>query len=324
MIDVPLLFVLGSCVAACSAKVSRFPQPGEALLAESFTLEAGGKGFNLAVSAQRLGAAVDGLVAVGDDVFGHMMQSALERAGLSPTMTRHYPGQTGGGIGFTDATGETCVAVYPGANLRLSAADVRAARDDIRRAGAVLAQFEIADAPIEEAFALARQAGVATILNPSPFRVPSRELLANTSTIIVNAVEAASLFMSLLGEDDARQGHRAGGVKAVLEAGPTTLIVTAGPDGATAYRPGHPPFRQPAFRVEAVDTLGAGDAFTAAFVTSRLGGASFEIAMRRGAASGALVTQRIGVFDALPTRAELDRFLRSRSEEAKGQEDPFS
>src|SRR5579883_1227553 len=133
-----MIFVLGSFVAACSAKVKHLPKPGESLRAEAFTLEAGGKGLNLAVGARRLGVAVDGLLAVGSDLFAQLAEPALLRADLPVRMLRRYPGPTGSGIGFTDAAGENCLAVYPGANFALSAADVRAAADAISRATLVL------------------------------------------------------------------------------------------------------------------------------------------------------------------------------------------
>src|SRR5579859_1532447 len=101
--EAEVIFVLGSFVAACSAKVEHLPRPGESLRAQAFTLEPGGKGFNLAVGARRLGAAVDGVLAVGDDFFSQLARPALVNAGLSTDMLRTHKGATGSGIGFTDS-----------------------------------------------------------------------------------------------------------------------------------------------------------------------------------------------------------------------------
>jgi ribokinase len=65
----------------------------------------------------------------------------------------------------------------------------------------------------------------------------------------------------------------------------------------------------PAFPVRPVDTLGAGDAFSAGLAAALVEGRPFEECLRRAAACGALATRRIGVLAALPTRAELERFL---------------
>ncbi|WP_211103012.1 ribokinase [Azospirillum sp. B21] len=314
------LFVLGSFVIACSAKVDRFPQPGESLRANAFTAEAGGKGLNLALGAHRLGVAVDGLFAVGEDPFGQLAAQALADAGLSPAMIRRCPGATGAGIGFTDGAGENCLAVFPGANRLLTAEHVRNAAA-LPHASLVLAQFEIDDPPIAEAFALARAAGVRTLLNPSPFRALPANLLSHTDILVVNAVEAVQLAQSLglrPGSDTDPVPDAAALANPLLEHGPGLVVVTLGGRGAVACRPEHPPLHQPAFAVDAVDTLGAGDAFTAGLAAGLVQGRPLEKCLERAAACGAIVAGRIGVFDALPTAGELDRFLAGASRKTPG------
>lgn len=309
------IFVLGSFVVACSARVSSFPKAGESLRADMLIVEPGGKGFNLAVAAARLGAPVDGVLAIGDDPLSAFAAPALSRAGLPLAMLRRFPGQTtGGGVGFIDAHGENCLAVHPGANLALSAPDIVALSAAICRAGLVTAQFEIADAPIAEAFRLARAAGIRTLLNPSPFRQVEPGILADTAILIVNAGEAAALAASLLpgapfagpeGEEELAQ--------ALFRRGPDTLVITRGAEGATAYRRGAAPARQTAFQVEARDSLGAGDAFAAGLAAGLVTDLPFAEALLRAAACGALVASRAGVFDALPTASELNAFLAERA-----------
>jgi ribokinase len=302
------IFVLGSFVAACSAKVARLPSPGESQAAEAFTLEAGGKGFNLAVGARRLGADVDGLLAIGDDLFAQIAAPALARAGLPESMLRRFDGPTGSGVGFTDARGENCLAVFPGANLRLSAAEVRDVADAVRQAELVLAQFEIGDAPIVEAFELAHMIGVKTLLNPSPFRAIDPKILTHCTILVLNRVEA----LAALGLKEERVGPEAMRDHAaqLMALGPEVVVVTLGADGALLCRRDAAPLYQPAFRVETVDTLGAGDAFAAGLAVSLVDGHGWALALRRAAACGALATRRLGVFDALPTREELENFLK--------------
>lgn len=312
------IFVLGSFVVACSAKVTRFPIAGESLRAEALTVEPGGKGLNLALGVRRLGLAVDGLMAVGDDLLSAFAAPALRRAELPETMLKRFSGATGGGIGFTDASGENCLAVNPGANLSLGVQDVREMSEAIRRAGLVMAQFEIGDAPIAEAFELARQAGVRTLLNPSPFRPVPPGILANSSIVIVNANEAQALALSLRPSGmpgPERQleldtvARLEGLAQSLFACGPDTLVVTLGPAGAIAFRAGETHLRQCAFAVDAVDSLGAGDAFAAGLAASLVEGRSFPEALRRASACGAMVAQQAGVFDVLPTAAELHDFL---------------
>jgi ribokinase len=310
----PLVFVLGSFVAACSAKVERLPRPGESLQAQSFTLEAGGKGFNLAVGARRLGAAVDGVLAVGDDFFSQLARPALANAGLSSDMLCIYPGATGSGIGFTDKAGENCLAVFPGANLSLSAADIRAKREAIARARLVLAQFEIGDEPIAEAFRLARDAGALTLLNPSPWRDVPAETLAHTSILVLNRVEAVHIGAALRmvdagGAASADAASLRSLAQQLLAHGPETVIVTLGAEGALACRRGGATLHQPAFAVDVVDTLGAGDAFSAGLAVGLAEDRPFEECLTRAAACGAMAARRLGVLKALPDRPELEEFL---------------
>jgi ribokinase len=305
------IFVLGSFVVSCSAKVSRFPRPGESLAADIVTIEPGGKGLNLAIAARRLGAQVDGLLAIGDDIAAAFAAPALALAGLPETMLIRLPGKTGSGVGFTDAQGETCLAVDSGVNRSLSTDHVRAANGRITTSAMVMAQFEIGDAPIREAFALARRAGVATLLNPSPFRPIPPEVLADTAILVVNQTEAVALAAEILpGSRDAAEPERfieeLG--PALLALGPRLVVLTLGAAGAVAVSVDGA-IGQPAVPVEAVDSLGAGDAFAAALGVALSRGLPTADALRQAAAAGAVATLTAGVFHALPTQGDIDQLL---------------
>jgi ribokinase len=303
------IFILGSFVAACSAKIPRLPVAGESLLASGFLLEAGGKGFNLAAGARRLGMDVDGIFAVGDDFFSGLAEPAFRRAGLRAGMLVRYAGATGAGIGFVDAGGENCLAVFPGANSRLSAADIGMAAERVTGAALVLAQFEIGDAPVSRAFALARDAGQMTILNPSPYRPIDPGILAATSILVVNQVEARRLGgdLAVAAAKDADFFLQL--AQSLFGRGLQTLVVTLGAAGAVAFQQAAAPLWQAAFAIEAVDSMGAGDAFTAAFAVALAQGRGLAEALRWGAAAGACAASRPGVFDALPARDSLEAML---------------
>ncbi len=310
MFDGKFAFVLGSFVVACSAKVNRLPVTGESLRASAFTVEPGGKGFNLAVGLRRLGVSVDGTVAVGDDLFGGLAIAALTEAGLPEGMVRRYPGATGSGIGFTDASGENCLAVHPGANALLSAADIEAAASRLRRSALVLAQFEIADEPIRAAFGLAHAEGVPTLLNPSPWRPIEPETLASTTILVLNRVEAAAMARAE-GHDASFSGPdgAAAWAATLLPRGPELVVVTLGREGAVAVARDGSRHHQPAVPVEVVDTLGAGDAFAAGLGAGLLKGLSLRDSLRQAAACGSLVCRGCGVFRHLPTAAAVKAFL---------------
>jgi ribokinase len=311
--QVPSIFVLGSVVMACSAKVQHLPSLGESLLAEAFTFEVGGKGLNLALGAARLGARVDGILPLGDDPFGRLVENTCKENGLSKNMVLRLPAQTGSGIGFADCNGDNCLAVFPGANSHLSAVHVRAMADRIAGSDLVLAQFELTNEPILEAFAIAREAGRKTLLTPSPFRRIDPSILAHTSIIVLNRIEARRLGNQIgaCAPDACELTPETAGmiVAALHKSGVETVIITLGSDGALAYRHGFAPVEQPAFAVTAVDTLGAGDAFTAGFAVGLIQGQEFAECLRRAAASAAITVQATGVFDTLPRRDRVDDFL---------------
>jgi ribokinase len=298
----PSIFVLGSFVAACSVKVDRLPAPGETLGARSFILEAGGKGFNHAVGANRLGAAVDGILATGDDLFGRLAADALAREGLPAHMLLSKDGPTGAGVGFVDRDGENCIAVFRGANALLSAADVADAADRIGAADLVTAQFEIDDAAIAAAFAIARAAGTLTMLNPSPYRPIAAEILRDTDYLIMNAGE----FRAFAGAADTLTVQQALGALAID--GPIGIVVTEGKAGAWA-RHGTTLRHVPAFPIEAIDSIGAGDAFLVGLAVAIGRGRPWDQALRAASACGAMTTSRPGVLAALPTAREIEAFL---------------
>lgn len=300
------VFVVGSFVVACSVKVARLPRAGESLDATAFIAEPGGKGFNLAVACSRLGSRIGGIFAIGRDSFGAIAKSTFQRTGFSQQMLVEHDGSTGAGVGFVDQAGENCLAVSLGANQLLSRSDIERFSADLEQSQIVLATFESPDEAILSAFAIARSQGIRTMLNPSPSRSISRDILAVTSIVVFNKVEAEDFGISI--KDDGVQG-----AEQLLNAGPELVVVTLGENGAVALRRGKAPIWQRAFPVNAVDTIGAGDAFSAGFAVSLVEGASLERALSRAAACGAVATCRFGAFDAFPYRADVDRFLEAQA-----------
>ncbi|MGH8443776.1 MAG: PfkB family carbohydrate kinase [Solimonas sp.] len=304
----PRLFVLGSYVQALCLQVATLPRPGESLLAQSMQLEAGGKGLNLAIGARRLGAEVDVLVAAGRDAAGDALHGLLQAEGIATGHLLRVDAPSGHGIGFIDAHGQNSIAVYPGANAWLGAVEVRAAGTAIAAADLVCAQMEIAEAAIVAAFAEARRAGVATLLNAAPYRPLPAALLALIDTLVLNAREAESW----LGLDSGSLADRETAVAAlgvVPAAFAGRLVVTLGAQGCVSREADGSVLRQAAFAVEAVDTVGAGDAFCAGLAVALGAGRDIRSALREAAACGAIVCAGAGVLDHLPDRDAVLRRL---------------
>jgi len=305
------IFVVGSFVVACTVIVPRLPRAGESMNASAFRVESGGKGFNLAVTVHRLGVAVDGLFAIGTDSFSELAVSAFRRSGLSLDMIRRYDTTTGAGVGFTDETGENCLAVHLGANASLSAADIERVSAAIAESSLVMAPFEAPDAPILTAFTSARQAGKVTLLNPSPYRSLDPRILSATSILVVNRIEAEQIGMDFVPVASAATPLVAfeDWANALMKQGPDTIVVTLGSEGAVAFQRGQAARHQPAIPVRTIDTIGAGDAFAAGLATALVQKRPFDECLLRAAACGAIATCKFGAFDALPSAAELDLVL---------------
>lgn len=304
------VFVIGSFVMACCWFTPRLPGRGEHVHADRFLMEPGGKGLNVAVALQRLGATVHLLLGHGDDPAAHTLIELLKHEALPTGHVHRLAGASGHGVGVIDEQGEHFIAVHPGANHRLRQAHVRAARADIGASALVYAQFEAPDAVIATAFEIARQAGTPTVLNPSPWRPIADALLTTVDTLLLNEHEASSLFAS---PTDARTQSAAwlASAKAWRLAHPgIELIVTLGEAGCLLW-PAHAatPSHHAAHRVQAVDTTGCGDAFAAAWCDARARGLTSAEAMRWAHAAGAWVAARRGVLDALPLRARLQAWL---------------
>jgi ribokinase len=298
------IFVIGSLVAACCAHVPRCPEPGESLCATDFILEPGGKGFNVALAAHRLGVPVQGVFTIGDDAAGALMRASFARLGLSQTMIETVDAATGAGVGLIQADGENRIAVFPGANAVMTAAHVAARAGEITGASLVFAQYEASDAPISEAFALARAQGAATMLNPSPYRPISPEILAATDIVVVNETEACALARDYGATGGFDQLARILAIK-----GANMLVVTRGGYGAQAWLDGVSRLEHPGFPVNVVDSIGAGDAFSGGFIAAWARGLDLLTALAWGCAGGAVTVSRSGLVDVLPDRIRLDAMI---------------
>lgn len=307
----PILFVLGSYVQALCLRVALLPHPGESVLAEGLDLSPGGKGFNMAVGARRLGADVRLLMAVGRDEAGNEAMRRLQAEQIACDHLLRLPVPTGRGVGLINAFGENTIAVYPGANAELDTGHVAAATSAIASAQLVCAQFEIGEAAVVAAFRTARQHGVATLLNAAPYRPLSTTLAALTDTLVLNAREAETWF-GLEAETlvSARRCETALRVLP-LPAGIGRIVVTLGADGCFARDLDGSFHHQPAFAVQATDTIGAGDAFCAGLAVSLARRDSLDVALRYAAACGAIVCSGSGVLEMLPDADVVARLMAS-------------
>ncbi|MFX4294843.1 ribokinase [Streptomyces bohaiensis] len=310
------VLVVGSANADLVVGVERRPGAGETVLGTDLAIHPGGKGANQAVAAARLGAATALLARVGDDAHGALLRQSLREAGADTRAVLGGAAPTGVALITVDPSGDNSIVVAPGANARLTPADVTAAQELLRRAAVVSTQLEI---PLETVAEVARRLPPTSrlVLNPSPPAALPAEVLRICDPLVVNEHEARFL---LAGSDDggaARAREEAGdgeGVAdslvaeqatALLSLGPRSVVVTLGARGAlVATAEGTERVDSPAVR--AVDTTGAGDAFTAALAWRLARGEELVAAARFAVRVGAAAVTREGAQRSFPSLGEVE------------------
>ena len=274
----PHLIVVGSSNTDLVIQCDRLPKPGETLLGGEFARFAGGKGANQAVAAARAGAHVTFIGAHGNDDFGRTAKAGLRREGIDVRYFREHRKVSSGValilIGGRDRQNQ--IAVARSANDILSAADVRAARSVFRRADAVVAQLEIPLTAVQAAAELAAAAGIPFILNPAPAQKLPEKLLRLVDTLTPNEHEIR-----------------------VVGKGARRTVVTLGARGVLIGKQ-----RIPAPKVKPVDTVGAGDCFTAWLAVGIAEGLSLEDSARRAVRAASIAVTRPGAQPGMPYRRE--------------------
>jgi ribokinase len=214
---------------------------------------------------------------------------------------------TGVALIAVDPAGRNQIAVAPGANHRLTPDRARGHRDLIARADVVLLQLETPIETVRWALEEARRLGKRTVLNPAPARVlplPA-DLLRLVDYLTPNEVEAGLLTgREVRSATDAEAAGRA-----LVAMGVSTVVVTLGEAGAIAVG-ATDSIRVPGFPVDAIDTVGAGDAFSGGLAASLAAGVPLQDALVVASATAGLTCTRRGAVDAMPTGEEVVALMR--------------
>lgn len=283
---VPHVGVVGSYNIDLVVRCRDLPRPGETIIGEDLRRLPGGKGANQAVAASHLGADVSFIGCVGLDSDGDWLIDSLRGHGVHDDLVQRAHRSSGTAFIIVDERGENEIVVAPGANEELDISDI-----DLEQFDVVLAQLEISSAIVEEA---ARRS-TAFILNIAPASTVKQETLELSSVVIANELEATSVDLNSLAH----------------------CVVTLGAKGAVHYRYGREVARAEAPVVEAVDTVGAGDVFCAAYAIEFARGSSPQDALEFSVTAGALATLANGAQGALPAESDVRQLLLDRSLNAR-------
>lgn len=302
------LAVLGSINADHILNTEHFPRPGETVIGTRYNVAFGGKGANQAVAAGRSGADIAFIACVGEDDIGERIRQQLASDGIDIAPVEAVAGTTTGvALIFVNGEGENVIGIHAGANGALTTNYLQRYQRYIEQASALLMQLE---SPLETVIAaarLAKQHQTQVILNPAPACELPDELLALVDIITPNETEAEKLTGIAINDlDDAARAAQ------VLHGkGIATVIITLGSKGVWLSEAGQGQ-QVAGFRVQAVDTIAAGDTFNGALVTARLEGKTLAEAVRFAHAAAAIAVTRPGAQPSVPWRAEIDVFLQER------------
>lgn len=305
----PDVVVIGSFVVDVTVRLPRMPVLGETMVGDRFDLSPGGKGTNVAIAARRQGLQVLLVARVGDDQFADLAFELYAREGIDTRYVWRTPNEaTAVSLVYLQRSGENTIGLYRGANWRLTPDDISQARHEIAGARVLVTQLEIPDQTVEAAVATGRQAGAQVILNPAPARPLRQELLAGVDVLTPNEGEARLLIG--LRPDDPSVGTADVG-RRLLELGPRAVIITLGARGCLLIEPKAEPLFLPAYPVEAIDTVGAGDAFTGGLAVACARGKPLFQAACWATVTAALATTGLGAIPPLPQQELVARYAGS-------------
>ena len=301
----PVITVVGSFMMDLVIKADRRPRRGETLIGQSFGMFPGGKGFNQAIAAARLGAKVNMIGKLGADDFGLRFRKSLAEAGIgSEFVTETDTALTGVGSPVVDSQGDNSIIVVPGANMQLTPTDIEEARHVIKASDMLLMQLETPVETVHYAAGLAHEYGVPVLLNPAPACNLPNELLSLITILTPNEVETEMLSgFTVSDEASSVQATRY-----LLGKGIHSVVLTLGAKGALLAEPTRC-VRMEGFSVNVVDTTAAGDAFCAALAIRFLQSYSMEEAVLFANAAGALATTILGAEPAMPNREAVEQFI---------------
>ncbi|RJX38810.1 ribokinase [Paenibacillus pinisoli] len=290
----PKITVVGSINMDLVTITSQVPKVGETLFGNRFQMNPGGKGANQAVAAARLGAHVQLIGCIGNDDFGQQILRHLQKEGVDVSNVEPVTDSTATAT-IVVADGDNSIIVVPAANNYVTAAFVESKREVIAASDILILQLEIPLEGVQKAVEIAKENGVTVILNPAPIQELPSELIHDIDYLTPNEHEQTLL----------RQGRSA-------EELDGKLIVTKGSQGVS-IREGGKDIHIPAFKIDVVDTTGAGDSFNGGLALALSKGVPLREACYYGNAVAAMSTTKLGAQTGMPTAAEVEEFIKSRA-----------
>ena len=302
--------VLGSINYDIVAKAVRLPNVGETVDGSDVDMYLGGKGTNQAVQARLLGAHTYFIGCIGADSQGESVRENLKAQGVDDRFLYTLNDQrTGCAVIYVDENGDNMLVHAPGANKAITREIVDSAKAQIQEADVFITQNEINGDMLAYGLSLANALGVTTILNPAPAAPIPDEVYPLVDYITPNETESEAYTGILRSNMPLDQWARAN-AEWFMKKGVKRVLITMGEKGAYYYD-GKQEVRQSAFKIKAVDTTAAGDAFNGGLAYGIANGWEIEKSMVLGSACGAMAAMTIGAQNSLRSMEDVLQFLKA-------------
>lgn len=302
------IVVIGSINMDLVTQAPRIPRPGETVTGTGFQLHSGGKGANQAVAVAKLGHPCVLLGAVGDDVFGRDLLKTLKEYGVDTQYITSVSGPSGTATIVVDSNAENAIVVTPGSNASVTVDYLQRNLSIIRNAGIVLLQLEIPLETVEWVIGYCADHQIKVMLDPAPAARLSSAALQKIDWFTPNQTEAEFYTGDGLSTETI--------LSQMFQKGVKNVILKRGAEGAVIASQNGNRFAVDAFRVSAIDTTAAGDAFNGAFAVGYMRSLSVEDCGRYASAAAALSVTRTGAQPSLATQEEVSAFCEKNGRKA--------
>ncbi len=293
------IVVLGSVNVDLVSFTKDFPKPGETINGKGFEIHQGGKGANQAIAVAKLGSDVEVVGAVGTDFFGDFLIDSLKKSNVGTEMIEKTDGTSGVANIWVNEFGENSIILDAGANGKIDESIFERSKNMIINSLFLLLQFEIPFDVVEKAAKIAHDSGVKVILDPAPARKIPDSLLNCVDYITPNEIEILKIASGKTLKDK---------IKNLQSKGPQ-VIVKAGAKGVYIVE-NDELLNLESFKVDPIDTTGAGDCFNGAMAVALSEKMNIKDACVFAMAASAISVTRKGAGNSFPTRDEVQNFLR--------------
>ena len=300
--------VFGSFVVDLMARSPHLPVPGETVKGSMFKMGPGGKGFNQCVAAHKAGADVIMMTKLGRDSFANVALDTMTELGMDKDHIFFSDDkETGIALILVDEnTSQNEIIIVPGACNTITKEEIESIESVIKESEYVLLQLEVNQDANEMVVDMANRYGCKVIVNTAPYSAITDEFLSKVYMVTPNEVEAEELIG--IPVSDLESAKKAAGF--FYDKGVKKVIITLGSRGVFVSSDGREEI-VPAFKVDAIDTTGAGDAFNGGLLAALAEGRDIWEAVRFANGLAALSVQKLGTTPSMPVREDIDAFLGS-------------